>query len=91
MTEENENVSESASELQEVKDMITQVISGVGYLTALMETIVERMSLADKSKSNMRELMAMNSELMGSIFKGKDFEGKEKFMEMMSKLQNVGS
>ena len=91
MAEENENSSESASEIKEIKVMVTQLQAGVGYVTALMETIVERMSLADKSKSNMKDLMNMNTELMGSMFKGKEFEGKEKFMDLMSKLQNVGS
>lgn len=91
MVEENENSSESASELQEIKVMVTQLQGGVGYLTALMETIVSQMSLASKKKTKAEDLMNMNSELVASMFKGKEFEGKEKFMDMMNKLQNLGS
>ena len=91
MTDENENLSESASEIKEIKVMVTQLQAGVGYVSALMETIVEQMSLAGKKKSNAQDLMNMNTELVASMFKGKEFEGKEKFMDMMNKLQNIGS
>jgi hypothetical protein len=91
MTEENQNRSESASELQEIKEMVTQLQAGVGYLTALMETIVERMSLADKGKSKAQDLMDMNVTLMASLFKDKNFDGKDQVMDMMSKIQNLGT
>ncbi len=84
-------VSESASELKELKDMLTDIKSSLGYMTKLLESMVEQFNLAHKQKNNATEIMKMNANLMSMLFAGKTFEGKEKVMEVFQKIQKMGS
>lgn len=84
-------VSESASELKELKDMLTDIKSSLGYMTKLLESMVEQFNLAHKHKNDATEIMKMNANLISALFAGKSFEGKEKVMEVFQKIQKMGS
>lgn len=80
-------VSESASELKELKDKLDHLEQSMIYITKLLESMVNHLSLANKSKQNVNQAMLLNTELIKGLFRGKDFEGKEKFIEMIETLQ----
>lgn len=86
-----ENCSEHARELRAIKDKVNDLHASMVYVTKLLESMVNNLSLANKHKNDATEVVKLNSQLMGSLFKGKNFEGKEMFMELINKIQAMGS
>ena len=84
-------VSESASELKEIRDMFVSIQESMVYMTKLMEAMVNNLSLAHKQKTDASELMKMNSNLLAGLFAGKEFQGKDLFMEMIEKINKMGA
>jgi predicted transcriptional regulator len=83
-------VSESASELKTIKDMLSDMQKSLGYMTKLLESLVNHLDLSDKSKTNASKMFEMQTELMQSLFADKDFKGKDKVMEVFEKIKEMG-
>ncbi|MHC5213502.1 MAG: hypothetical protein ACYSOO_02800 [Planctomycetota bacterium] len=81
----------SASELKIVLDKLEHLEEHMVYMSKLLEAVVNNLSLANKKKTNASEIMKLNSKLIGGLFAGKQFEGKETFMELLNKIQQMGS
>ena len=81
----------SASELKIVLGKLEHLEEHMVYMTKLLEAVVNNMSLANKSKTNASEMMKLNSQLMAGLFAGKEFEGKELFMQLIEKINKMGS
>jgi hypothetical protein len=56
-----------------------------------MEAIVNNLSLAHSRKNKASEVLKLNSQLIQGLFANKEFEGKDKFLELINKIQNMGS
>jgi HSP90 family molecular chaperone len=85
------NVSSSASELKKVLDRLDKHEEHLVYMTKLMEAIVNNLSLAHSRKNKASEVLKLNSQLIQGLFANKEFEGKDKFLELINKIQNMGS
>jgi len=85
------NFSASASEYKIILDRLDHLEEHLVYMSKLLEAVVNNMSLANSRKKNAEEVMKLNSQLIGGLFAGKEFEGKDKFMELLSKIQQMGS
>lgn len=81
----------SASELKIVLERLDHLEEHLVYITKLLEAVVNNLSLANSRKKNAEEVMQINSKLISSLFAGKDFQGKEVFMELIEKIQKMGS
>lgn len=90
MTDENKTNSESANDVKEIKDMILQLRTDVSYLYGLLETVVERINLGHKSKSDLQEVMKLNSQFIEGIIRGKNFNGKDQLKNIINKLDSMG-
>jgi hypothetical protein len=84
-------VPETTSELQKIELMFTHLHKHLEYQTKLLESVVEKFSLADNSKEKHAEIVQMNSELMKSLFANRDFQGKEEFMAYIDKITKMGA
>ncbi len=83
-------VSESASELKNIKDMLSDIQKSLGYMTKLLESVVNHIDLSDKSKTNVNKMFELQTELMKNLFVGKEFQGKEQVMEVFDKIKEMG-
>lgn len=85
---EQETLSESARDIKEIKDMIRQLRTDVAYLYGLMEGMFEKSKASDGTDA-MQNVLNMNTELMKSLFKDKDFEGKDQVFEIFDNLKSL--
>ena len=83
-------VSESANEFQTVLDKLSHLEEHMVYMSKLLEAVVNNLSLGNKRKTDAQEIMKLNSQLMAGLFVGKEFQGKELFMELIEKIQKMG-
>lgn len=81
----------SASEFKIISGRLDHIEEHLVYVTKLLEAVVNNMSLANNSRTTANEMMQLNSKLIAGLFAGKEFEGKELFMEMIEKINKMGS
>ena len=84
-------VSDCENERREIKDMLRHMQEQMDYTTKLLETLVNALSLAHKSKSDANDLLKLNSSLLNSFIGNKEFEGKDQILNIIQKLSDMGS
>jgi hypothetical protein len=84
-------VPDRENDANETKDMLRHIQEQLDYATKLLETLVNTLSLAHKTKNDASDLLKLNSTMLNSLIGNKDFEGKDQIMEMIQKLSDLGS
>lgn len=84
-------VPERDSELESIKDILRHIKEQVDYNTKLLETLVSALDLSHKSKTDMSDILKLNSEMLASVMGDKNFQGKEQLLNIVEKLSNIGS